>query len=191
MKLEQKNKSYVVKALACFSFIIFFCPFLQTCSNENIKSFHQSDISTVKIKSDTIDGKILESNEELASYYNSDLFKNTQKDLTFNFYKMGYFPFMEFSLKAFKEYEFYIYLIFDLIILFSFIMLYYSFKNDFFKIKKLTIFSLVLLHVYLVLLIYKSVIEDLAQIKYGYYLFLINSLLIIYFSNKLLKEEKD
>lgn len=185
------NKSYIIRILACFSFVIFFCPFLQTCTNENIKSFHESDISRINIKSDTISGKVIENNDALASYFNSDLFKNTQKDLTFNFYKMGYFPFIDFNLKALKEYEFYMYLFFDLIILFSLIILYFSFKNVFLKIKKLAIFSVILLHVYLVLLTYKSVIEDFNQIKYGYYLFLINLILIIYLSNQLIREKKN
>ena len=191
MKLEQINKSYIIRTLACFSFVIFFCPFLQTCSNENIKSFHESDISSINIKSDTINGKVVENQGELTNYFNSDLFKNTQNDFTYNFYKMGYFPFMDFNLKDLKDYEFYIYLIIDFVILLSFIILYYSFKKHFLKIKILTIFSLVLLHVYLVLLIYKLVIDDVAQIKYGYYLFLINLILIIYFSNQLIRERKN
>lgn len=191
MKLEQINKSYVVRALASFSFIIFFCPFLQTCSNESIKELHKNDISTINIKKDTINNEIIENNEELINYYNSDLFKNSKKEYTYNFYKMAYFPIEEFHIKDLIDYEFYIYLIVSIIILLSIIILYFSFKNDFIKIKKLNIISLVLLHFYLILMTFNLVVDNIDQIKYGYYLFLINSLLIIYFSNKLLKEEKE
>lgn len=191
MKLVQINKKFIIRTLVCFSFIIFFFPFLQTCSNESIKEFHKNDISTIKIKSDTINNEIIENNEELTNYYNSDLFKNSKKEYTYNFYKMAYFPFEEFDIKDLLDYEFYIYLIISFIILISIIILYFSFKDYLLRIKKLTIISLVLLHVYLVLLAFKLVIDSADQIKYGYYLFLINSLLIIYFSNKLLKEEKD
>lgn len=190
MKLKQINKAYIVRTLACLSFVIFFCPFLQTCSNESIKEFHKNDISTINIKRDTINGEIIENNEEL-TYYNSDLFKNSKKEYTHDFYKMAYFPLKEFDIKNFFDYEFYIYLILNLVILFSFIMVYYASKSDFFKVKKFSILALFILHIYLVLLIFKLVIEDLAQIKYGYYLFLINLILIIHFSNQLIKEQKN
>jgi hypothetical protein len=191
MKLEQINKSHIITTLACFSFVIFFCPFLQTCSNENIKIFHESDISLIKIKSDTINGKIIENKDELANYYNSDLFKNSKQEYTYNFYKMAYCPFELFDIRELLNYEFYIYLTFSFVIIFSLMILNYSFKNDYFKIKKLTIFTHFFLHLYLVLLIYKSVITDVAQLKYGYYLFLINLILIIYFSNQLIRERKN
>lgn len=172
MKLEEINKSYVVRALASFSFLIFFCPFFQTCPNEDIRNLPRFRGVPDKV--------------EITHH----LIK-AQENFTYNAYVFAIIPFMDFKMLAFLEIDFYFLLLMDFIIIISLMTLYFSFKNNFYKVKKSTLFNIFLVLIYTLYFIFDSTIEEITQVKYGYYLFLINLIMIIYFLNNLIKEEKN
>ena len=172
MKLKQISKAYIVRTLACLSFVIFFCPFLQTCSNEEIKNLPRFRGVTDK---DVIKDNLI----------------NAQENFTYNAYIFAIIPFKDFKIQALLEIDFYFLLIMDFIMIISLLIIYFSFRNKFYKLKISTLICVLLLSIYLLYFICDSIIEEITQIKYGYYLFLINLILIIYFSNQLIKEQKN
>lgn len=184
MKHVNINKSNIIRFLSCLSFILFLCPFLQTCSNQDIMEMprYRSSFSSEKFINKTdlkVNEKVLKS------------FEKTKKKFTYNGYELSIIPFIEFDKKAFLELDFYIFLILDIIIVLSIFNLYFSFKKNFLKIKTISISGIVLLFIYIIGLVYISVIEDFNQIKYGYYLYLLNLIIVVYLSNQQLNRSNN
>ncbi|VBB47523.1 membrane hypothetical protein [uncultured Paludibacter sp.] len=76
------------------------------------------------------------------------------------------------------------FLFFVFIILNSFLLVFYSFKNKFKKIRNVAIINVSILIISYLLMYLGFYLVKFNQIKYGSYLFVINSILIIYFSIK-------
>lgn len=110
---------------------------------------------------------------------------------TQNLYELSY-PlieiFKEFEIIVFKEFAFYLYIIFALIIIFTLIMLVLSFKNKYKTIFWLNILNIVFLLFNYISLYVMEIIEYINQIKYGTVLFLINCIIIFALSLKLKSE---
>lgn len=85
----------------------------------------------------------------------------------------------------------YIFLIFTIVILLCFTQIFYSYKEKHKVVLIISICNLCLSLVPLLLLYLGNFLEDIEQIKYGYYLFLINLLLIIYLSNEENRNQKN
>jgi hypothetical protein len=166
-----KNKANVIRALSCFTFLLFLCPFLQTCSNEDIK-----DLPKYRALKNDLD--------------KANFLTKSQEDFTYNFYELAIVAFIEFESKAFLEVDFYIFILVDIILILALLLSYFSLKRDFLKTKKLALLSLSVLLIYTVGLIYNSVIVAVGQIRYGYYLVVVNLILIAYFSNEFIKGKK-
>lgn len=191
-----------LKSLLSISFLIFALPFLQTCSDdalknslkraeptqepENSKIVYNKETNSTATKRDSI---VLNKSEKekVIQTENNDAeiwLKNAKKENTFNLYSLAYHPFADFDFKYFTDKSFYIYLIFPVLILLTITMLIMSLRKRFKQIMILSILNVVLLLIATLSLYSISVIEDFNQIKYGYYLFVLNSILIITESRK-------
>jgi len=188
-----------LKSLTCISLILFFLPFLQTCSDESLKGFLRQTAkleTTVQIDSTSIDGDTLVLNtielteaekEKITKQEEIDKaneFEKSKIEHTHNVYYLGLMPFEEIKIKVFKDPGFYCFLAFPIIILCSVLMVFFAFKFKNRMIYMLAISNIILLLISTLGLCLLEVIEDINQIKYGYYLFCINSFLIILISRK-------
>ena len=119
-----------------------------------------------------------------------DWLKKTKKEYTYNAYFLGFGNYKEFEIRFFADKTFYIMLNFTLIIIFTFIMLIISFGKKFKQIIVMSSLNIVFLFVATFSLYLFDQIEEIKQIKYGYYLFVVNSILIIIESRKEYKKLK-
>lgn len=161
-----KKVALSIKTYASLSFIIFLLPFLQTCSDRVLIS------------------------QQKGVYSLEDL-REVKKEHTFNAYEFSYDVIKDFKIKNFKEASFCSYLIYPLIIVLSIIILIQAFRDKFKLNLVLSIINIFLLFISLLLMISEEMIENIKQLKIGWYLFLLNSLLILYLSyQKGFKESK-
>jgi hypothetical protein len=191
-----------LKSLLSISFLIFALPFLQTCSDDALKSSLKRAVPTQELEDSKIvynketnsnatkrDSIVLNKSEKekVIQTENNDAeiwLKEAKRENTFNLYSLAYKAFADFDFKDFTDKSFYIFLIFPVLILLTITMLIMSFRKRFKQIMILSILNVVLLLIATLSLYSISVIEDFNQIKYGYYLFVLNSILIIIESRK-------
>ncbi|AWA30986.1 hypothetical protein HYN48_13350 [Flavobacterium magnum] len=114
----------------------------------------------------------------------SDLEKS-KKDFTVNAYQIGVIGFKEFELSDFKDLTSYFSLCFLFIISLSVGIFYFLFKENYSIIFRISTINLLLLLSSIAILIVGDGIDDLNQIKYGYYLLALNLLALIVTSRKL------
>jgi hypothetical protein len=156
--LNQVKKAAVsLKTYASLSFIIFSLPFLQTCSDKQLKD---------NIKNDFSKEKLLE----------------LKKENTFNAYGITYNILSDFKSEELKVVIFYAYLLYPIIIVLAILIFVQSFRSRFKSIFYLTSLSTLLFILSILLLIYIGVVQNINQLKIGWYLFLLNSLFMIYLS---------
>ena len=74
---------------------------------------------------------------------------------------------------------------FILVLFFSFVMLLKAFNQRFKYMQTLSTLNIFLLLIFLCMLYGMDIFRDVTQIKFGYYLFIGNSVAIIYFSRKI------
>jgi len=79
---------------------------------------------------------------------------------------------------------------FTIILFLSILLIFFSFKNNFNVIYWLSLVNLLILFISTLSLCLTEIIEEINQIKIGYYLFILNSLAIIYFSKKIENEKQ-
>lgn len=157
-----------LRSLTCLTFVIFFLPFMRTCSAievSDIESEMTTPINDESIKS-PIQPKI-------------------RQEHTVNFYSISALTVDNFKLENLSDTTFSPLFGFTVILIFSITILFLAFKNKFKIIFILSISNLVILFISTLTLCFAHVIEGFNQIKIGYYLFVINTLLIIYFSKKM------
>jgi len=116
----------------------------------------------------------------------------SKKELTYNAYEIAFKDTIELSFKEFisllNNFDTYGFLCYISIILISISIAIYSIKLIAIKkILTLSISNLILLIISNFLFYLHGNFEDIRQIKIGYYLFFINSILILYFCRKELK----
>ncbi len=180
-----------LKSLVAFSFLIFAMSFLQTCSDKAIRKHLCVQAEEVNPQFETKNnktGEIENNNATVLSEKSKEecqsCFEKTKKENTFNLYQLSFENYDEFELSYLTDKTFYIFLNFPIIILLSFTMLILTFKRKFKQIIIIGFINLTLLVVATISLFFIGVIENLNQIKYGYYLFIINTILIIIQSKK-------
>lgn len=174
MQVSTRN---IIRFLSFLSFIILFCPFFQTCSDKSISNLP----------------KIKENNN---IFQKNQLIKKSKKEYTFNGYQIAYiFADETFFIKERRIVDLtdfldsMISISFIILILFSIWIFYLSlFNNNI--IYKISILNLSVLLISIILLTLEKNFENINQIKIGFYLFLLNSILIIYFCRKELKLSK-
>ncbi len=172
------NNRGFIRFLSGLSFLIFFCPFFQTCSDKVILELPKiKEEKSIKIKNQLID--------------------ESKKIYTYNGYQLAYV----FIDKTFFDKEDSIIDLTDLkdslisisfliLIIISIAIFYFSIFQ---KEKDLTYVSILNLLIFIIstlLIMFERNFENINQIKIGYYLFLLNSILIIYFCRKELKSHQ-
>ncbi|MFC6262515.1 hypothetical protein [Flavobacterium panici] len=148
---------------------------------------------------DSIAGSKIDSSNEKEYHYTSKELADKKREtvnkflilkdkMTDNGYQLGVSFIQNLDFKDFVNSIDYGFLIFFLILIISFLLIYFAFKNKVKIILILSILNLFLLTLYLVLMYLAGFLEDIDQIKYGYYFFIINLVLISFEAYKLKKE---
>ncbi|KQT17384.1 hypothetical protein ASG31_08205 [Chryseobacterium sp. Leaf404] len=178
------KNSLKLKALASFTFLIFFLPFLRTCSDQSIKSFPRLEATELVDKSIDVDYE-----EQKLNQKKEEILEESKKDFTFNFYELLFTTLeekklQEYDSSTFKDISFYPLFCYLLIFVNSIIILIITFIEKYRLTYKLGIFNLVLLICSVVALILSEVVEDINQFKIGYYLLILNSIILILTARK-------
>jgi hypothetical protein len=187
-----------LRILAGLSFLIFFCPFFQMCSDEDIPrmTMHLAPIQPDSIAGDSIKiqawEKSIEKEEEAKIKAEKRAYtEEHRKETILNAYEISY-TYGNLFTKAgeigpddFTEPLFYFVVFFLLSVLTSLILFVLALLK---KIKAVFISSyvnVVFIILYsLFLFVGDTPIEHLYQVKFGYYLFAINSIALIFVSYK-------
>lgn len=144
----------VVRILAGLSFLIFCCPFFQMCSDDMM----------LKKDSET-----------------KDQFNESKKHLTVDAYELSVFrkfnPDDDSKINWMDSF-------FTIIIAFSIIILIKSFKSHSMSLSILCYLNLLVCIGFLIMTFSFRLLEDLSQIKYGFYLFIVNTIAIIALSKR-------
>ena len=91
----------------------------------------------------------------------------------------------EFQLKDFlKDKDFFSIISYTFIIVLSILMIVFSWRRKFLRVRKLAVANIILLVISTILFVKSGVIDEFADIKYGFYVFLMYSIFLIYISNK-------
>ncbi len=184
-----------LKTLVSFSFIIFFFPFLQTCSDNDLRKspIHKIEVNDSQIDSINKSNSSYTQTEILESNNEKDISKS-KKENTVNFYELLNITFWEINLNeysksTFEEKTFYPFFGFLLIFINSIFLLIFAFCNKYKLTFKLGVLNFGLLILATTGLILIGIIEDINQLKIGYYLFVLNSIIIILTTKKELNKE--
>ncbi|MES2486631.1 MAG: hypothetical protein V4581_11890 [Bacteroidota bacterium] len=194
-----KIKSNLIRILAGLSFLIFFCPFLQTCSDASIiKNNHKAETYSEQQEAN----KAFQDSLKKVNYANDKRLENgnftqkeekylkeKRKEWTFNAYQSSWIMnedlFSTFSSNNLTKLEFYGSLILPVVILLSLIIFISSLYKKFRLVFKLTLINLILLLLLALLMcIDIGKTEALEMFRYGYYLFIINIIAITVLSYK-------
>lgn len=186
----------MLKKLSILSLIIFALPFFQTCSDKNImeNSFlKNSPLAEVLIESTeikTVNGKEIEIPQEKEYQYTFkeltekkketiSKFISLKKELTCNGYQLAFQFVMQIQPKDIINTIDYISLPFFLTLIITCLLIYFSFKRKPKITLILSVSNFIILITHITLLYLSDYLEDIEQVKYGYYLLLINLVLII------------
>ena len=91
----------------------------------------------------------------------------------------------EFQLKDFlKDKDFFSIISYTFIIVLSILMIVFSWRRKFLRVRNLAVANIILLVISTILFVKSGVIDEFADIKYGFYVFLMYSIFLIYISNK-------
>lgn len=186
----------IIKRLSLFSLLILAFPFFQTCSDRNLlhnpylKDNPLEEVTQISgtIKEEVTVGQlqIAPDSNPIKEYHLSfdelckkkitaiNLFNKRKKEMTSNGYELGAIFFQDMSQLLFLP--------FALAIIVSLLIIYSSYKKKpkFTFVLSVSIFCLLII---LLILLYKiGYLEDVAQIKFGYYMFITNLAFISYFS---------
>lgn len=171
-----------MKLLSSISFIIFLLPFLRMCSDGDIESSPRAK-SIMTQSSDSINSAnhstILSQKKE----YESEIIQD-KEEYTFSFYELIYKFFgksklSEYDRSTFSDRAFYPLFGFLIIFLNSVLLLVFAFVG---KARLIYLFSLSNLIVFIgstIGLFLSGICEDIDQLGVGYYLFALNSILIV------------
>lgn len=176
----------IIRVLAGLSFLIFFCPFFQTCSDRSLlKQQRQSILADTATQAERV------AHEAKEKKWQQESLEESRDKATLNGYGMGYYVFQsadEFETKDLLDLILYGLFAFTVSILLSVWIAIASFTNKNSLITKLCYWNLALVVGSMPVFYLKGVLEDINQIKFGYYLFVINTIAIIVFCKKALKQ---
>lgn len=191
-----KNK-ITLRSLISLSFLLFFLPFLKTCSDahraEIVETVVVDSPNTIIKENDTVYAfKKLSQKQESETLVEDENIQiaNKKESFTFSFYGLlkNTLGKEEFDSNPFLDKTFYPLLGFLLVLIITIVMLGLSFTRKIQTVKRLSVINLILLATSPILLYFCEVLEAIDQIKIGYYLIIINFILIIIFCRKVLKE---
>ncbi|MCD9855819.1 hypothetical protein LUD75_13930 [Epilithonimonas sp. JDS] len=196
-----------LRSLVSLSFLLFFLPFLRTCSEKSIENLHSEEVTAVLIVDSA--NKVIEGNDTIRTFKAPSKQKetkflqqekenrivrinNAKREFTFNFYTLLVKTLFTDKLhkSSFFESSFYYLSGYFLVLISTIIMWISSFLNKIKTVQILSSINLILLSSSTILLYFCEALEELDQIKIGYYLIFINFILIIIFSRKILKDNQ-
>lgn len=190
-----------LKSLLIISLLVFMLPFFQTCSDqtirENICNLRSVALpvedSLNSIEAQNLNNDISEVTEKEVKKSSSEeieCLRENRKHYTYNAYYIGFNHFLNFEYENFLDRTFYMFSIYTIIIFITFFMLAFAFIINIKSVYILSIVNFILALIWLLALPLFDLIKEFNQIKYGYYLFLFNSILIIFESKKVLDKSK-
>jgi hypothetical protein len=182
------TKHNVIRILAGLNFLIFFCPFFQMCS----------DKSMIRKEEETTEETILadEPNEDQIEII-KDFGGENERFITIphenktasSGYKLATYVLEPKTLKDIEykdllDSNFYAFMLFTLTLIVSIVLFVLSLKKKSNSVYKLALLNLLFAIIPIGIFIVNGVLEEISQIKFGYYLFIINTLALIIFSKK-------
>lgn len=197
----------MLKKLTLISLIIMFLPFFQTCSDKELmrNSFLKNsplhelaepvemiqDSVLVINDSDSIEKEFQYTFDELKKKKQETVvrFLNIRKDYTKNGYQLGFQFVEEFKMDD-LEGSINLSTPFFLILIITCLLIYFAFKKKTKVLLILCVLNILFLTVNLILYYLSGILEDINQIKFGYYLFALNSILILIEVYAIRKKEK-
>ena len=173
------------------AFLIFFMPFLERCMKKEVVEFDENIDSvaifqsTNKVSNISKLSKIDSTRINLNKNKEIETEKISESNNNLNAYEVAEFlPSVVFNKEFEIENLFIGYSFYTYILLLSILMIVFSWRRKFFKVRNLAVTNIILLVISTILLVKSGVIDEFADVKYGFYVFLMYSILIIYISNK-------
>lgn len=175
------NNIIKLRGLISLNFLIFFLPFLKMCSGVEKKSevVAETAISVqnnTEAQSDTLVLDTLESQ----MFSKPELILDNQ-DIVCNFYEVVYFSF---ETNKIEDFEFSPFICYPLVLFLVILMFIGSIFNKTMLIRTLSIINIVLLLGSVVWFYFLEFIENINQLRIGFYLIILNMVLIFVLSNQ-------
>ena len=175
------NNIIKLRGLISLNFLIFFLPFLKMCSGVEKKSevVAETAISVqnnTEAQSDTIVLDTLESQ----MFSKPELILDNQ-DIVCNFYEAVYFSF---ETNKIEDFEFSPFICYPLVLFLVILLFIGSIFNKTMLIRTLSIINIVLLLGSVVWFYFLEFIENINQLRIGFYLIILNMVLIFVLSNQ-------
>ena len=175
------NNIIKLRGLISLNFLIFFLPFLKMCSGVEKKSevVAETAISVqnnTEAQSDTLVLDTLESQ----MFSKPELILDNQ-DIVCNFYEAVYFSF---ETNKIEDFEFSPFICYPLVLFLVILMFIGSIFNKTMLIRTLSIINIVLLLGSVVWIYFLEFIENINQLRIGFYLIILNMVLIFVLSNQ-------
>ena len=175
------NNIIKLRGLISLNFLIFFLPFLKMCSGVEKKSevVAETAISVqnnTEAQSDTLVLDTLESQ----MFSKPELILDNQ-DIVCNFYEAVYFSF---ETNKIEDFEFSPFICYPLVLFLVILMFIGSVFNKTMLIRTLSIINIVLLLGSVVWFYFLEFIENINQLRIGFYLIILNMVLIFVLSNQ-------
>ena len=194
----------ILKKLTIVSLVILALPFFQTCSDKEIMNngyLKNSPLSeVVHAPAESIDGKQIYSEIKEYQYTSKELaekkretvdkFLALKNDLTSSGYELGFLFIKLLNRNDFFNSIEFSFLPFFLTQIITVLLIYFSFKRKAKVILILSVLNILFLLADLIMMYGSDFLEDIDQIKFGYYLFVINLSLISIEAYKLYKVDK-
>ena len=176
------NNIIKLRGLILLNFLIFFLPFLKMCSGVEKKSEVAAETAisvqnNTKAQSDTLVLDTLEDSQTLSKP--EPILDNQGR--VYNFYEAVYFNFETDRIEGFEFSPFICYLLVLFLVILMFIG---SIFNKTMLIRALSIINIALLLGSVVWFYFLEIIENINQLKIGFYLILLNMVLIFVLSNQ-------
>ncbi|AOW10721.1 hypothetical protein EM308_15140 [Flavobacterium gilvum] len=133
-------------------------------------------VKTLKFKNDSL--------KKLTQEKREQELERVRRQWTANAYELGFSGFREFKIEDFKDWTLYPMLCFTVFILLSIFVFFFAFKEHLAKVYKISIFNLGLIISSMLIFISKVGFDIIYNIKYGYYLLLLNIIILIILSKR-------
>jgi len=187
--METIKKHQIIKILIGFNLIIFLLPFFNACSNTPLRKEHKEIVNKIEK-----DKSILKKYRKVLLQDENTRFEDAKRsndDKVFNGYQLSIMPFRDLDSSRLKEPFFYFSLAFTFLLVSILFMLYFVFKSRFRRLKIIVFSDLILSILCWLILILDDTTFYLDQIKLGYYLFLINLIILfVLLRNKEIRDLK-
>jgi len=174
----------IIRLFAITIFIVFTFPFFQMCSDKSIlkQQFPDETIVDSSLSRELLKQKN-DSLKIVNKQYRDTKFENVRNQWTVNAYQLGFSGYADLKFSDLDDSTLYISLCFTIVILLSIVILYLTFKENYLYVLRISVLNVILLIVSVVIFIFRG-LDDLRQIKYGYYFLLLNILILVILSKR-------